>query len=291
MIAAVGALFLGAHYNADDIDSATRGWARLAFWIALAATPAFLIATIVNIARAARAQSAGAFTIACPSCGGRQELSGIFRKRFNLTCPACYAVVDGSEEAHAAKRHCDYCHLDWFGTPAGPCPSCRGSGPGSSCPHCKAAIHRDAIGCVSCGAWLSEAESGFESGTGSYDPVRFSARLARTYALGIWAQVEPQATGLDELLAPVKNPGALDAAKWGRIGATLSEPKSTLPKFALAVEWTRRPGADRIEPFPPEIAEGLAKLDANIERCNAGGMKLDDELRAARRARESLAPA
>ena len=120
--------------------------------------------------------------------------------------------------------------------------------------------------------------------------MRFSARLARSYALGIWARVEPEATGLDQFLAPVKNPGGLEAAAWGRIGATLSEPKSTLPKFALAVEWTRRPGADPIEPLPSQIAEALAKLDANIERCNAGGMKLDEELKAVRQARKSLAP-
>lgn len=288
VVAAIIAAFLGANYNSTDLGSSERGWMRLAFWISFAATPGFLLATIVNAVRAIRVQSSATFAVACPSCAARRELSGVFAMRFNLTCPSCYAVVDGSADSHATRRHCDYCHLDWYGTPTGPCVGCRGTGPGGSCRFCKTPIYQNAIACLSCGAWLSEAESGFATGAGSYDPVRFSARLARAYALGLWSRVAPAAAELEALLGPVANPGALDAGTWGRIGSMLSEPKSLLPKLALAVEWARGPGGG-MEPLPAEIAESLAKMDASIERCNTGGMKLNEELDAVRKATAALA--
>lgn len=288
VVAAMIAAFLGANYNSTDISSSMRGWMRLAFWISLVATPGFLLVTIVNVIRAIRVQASATFSLVCPSCAASHELSGVFAKRFNLTCPTCYAVVDGSADSHASKRHCNYCHLDWYGTPTGPCAGCRGTSPGGSCPFCKAPVYQHAIACLSCGAWLSEAEAGFATGAASYDPVRFSSPLARAYALGIWASVAPAAAGLEALLGSVDNPGALDAGTWGRIGSTLSEPKSLLPKFALAVEWARGPGGG-MEPLPADIAEALAKLDKTIERCNAGGMKLNDEIDAVRKARAALA--
>jgi hypothetical protein len=279
--------FFRANYNATDVDSATRGWIRLAYWLTVPATPAFLFAGIWNLLRAARAQSAGAFALKCPSCGATHELSEIFRKGFNLTCPTCYSVIDGSGQDHMTKRSCSYCSLGWFGRATGDCPGCRGSNETANCPHCKASIARGAIGCVHCNQWLKDKESGFGEGSASYDVTRFGPKLARAYAVGIWERIEPVATDLDALLTQKPDPKQFSPGEAGSVGGGLSEPTRLLHYFALAAQWLRRPGLP-VEPLPPEIGAALTKLEANVAKCDAAGMKLEDALRAARAARRSF---
>ena len=263
-------------YNSTTVSTAIRGWARLAYWLVLFTIPFGLAITGQAFVMSKRVAASATLMLTCPGCGTSHEISDVHRKHFSLTCPICYAVIVGSADTYSTARTCDYCGLAFFGGPVGDCPSCRGGGVKTECPHCKAEIPRGAIGCVSCNRWLVAQKLGE-----SNDSISFGPKLARTYIMDIWNLISPRVDDLDDCVNSLPDSRDILPATANSVLSTLNIPRSVLPNLALAAQWLQRPGIPS-EPLPPSIAERLAKFDAILTRF------LDRDLKHAAPVREAV---
>jgi hypothetical protein len=283
-------LFFRSQYNATDISASTRGWVRLAYWVTLLMAPMAALGGLWFVARAFRMRVAATFRVECPECGASHELSAVYRKRFALTCPDCYAVVRGNAASYATRMRCDYCELAYFDAAdaEGRCPSCRRREPGlrAKCPQCNQALPKGTVCCVSCNKWLGEKESGFETGTASYDVTVFSSPVARTYVVELARRVLKFVEGGERIIGTGTDVPHLDPSTTGRFAGSLAEHERILPKLALGAQWLRRPSAPAT-PLPASVADTLARMEVLLERLEKADLKSAREvlvpLRVARR--------
>lgn len=292
VIAFVLSLGLDVGMDAPDISEAKRGWAKLMFLIARGLIPFFVIGAAWFALQAIRSQVSATFRLECPRCRATHELSTVHRRRFELTCPACYTLVRGSAESHSTRVRCDYCELEYFDASGSGarCPSCRRSKPGATakCPQCSHAVPKGVVCCLHCGRWLGEPLAGFGSGTTIYDVTQFSSKLARTYAVELARLMLSVTEFLEAVLASVTDVRTLDPGTTGRICGSLSEPTDLLPKLALAAEWIRRPGGVAVEPLPASVVDVLVRMEAALKRFCDGGLPLRKALSAVGTARRSV---
>jgi hypothetical protein len=295
VITAAICLFFRSQYNATDISTSMRGGVRLGYWATLEMAPMAALGGLWFVVRAFRMRVAATFRVECPECSASQELSAVYRKRFALTCPACYAVVRGCAASYATRLRCDYCELEYFGAADadGPCPSCRRRGPGlrAKCPQCKQALPRGALCCVRCNKWLGQEESGSDSGTAAYDVTGFSSTVARTYVVELARRVLNFVEGGERIIGTGTDAPHLDPSTAGRFGGSLAEHERILPKLALGAQWLARPRAPAT-PLPAAVADTLARMEALLERLEKANLKPATEvlapLRAARRSVAAL---
>lgn len=268
-------------YNSTTISPGLRGWVRLAYWVLLISAPFCLAFAAWAFVLSKRVAASASLLVTCPGCSTPHELSDVHRDRFSFTCPSCYAVIVGSAGAYSHSRRCAYCGLVYFGGQGGDCPSCRGGSAEAACPHCKAAIPRGAIGCVSCNRWLVPQSLGESS-----DAITFGPKLARAYVVDIWNRISPHVNDLATTLKAMPDSRDVPPATANSVLMSLTTPRAILPNLALAAQWLQRPGVPA-EPLPPSIAEGLGTFDTLLTRYIAGGVRqvaaVQEAVRTARR--------
>lgn len=286
-------LFLRSAYNDPELDSSTRGWARLAYWLTVGAVPAAVLAAVWNAVRALQTQVSSTFVVRCPRCQSTHEISAVHRRGFELNCSACYALIRGRSESHSTKVRCDYCELEHFDAHAtsSACPSCgRKPGPeASKCPQCSRGLPKKAICCVHCDHWLRDEEAAFGNYAAMFDLTRLSSKVARVYALEVDRRLDSLNTGIEELLGRTPQVRDLDPGTRASIGSAYHPMRVLLHKIALAAEWMRRPRGEAVDPLPTTVANTLERADSTLRRLDEGGLSMREERAALDQARRSLA--